>query len=411
MLADGPTARYHLHMLTESLLEEARAISGRIVALRRAIHAEPELGLETPKTRDKVRAELADLPLEWREGSSTTGVVATLKGSRPGRSVLLRGDMDALPMPEETGLPFASTIPGRMHACGHDTHTAMLAGAARILCARQDELAGEVRFMFQPGEEGFHGARFMLEDGLLDPLPEAAFALHIMPNARHGVFGSRNGALLAAADMVEIVVQGRGGHASMPHDTRDPVPVACEIVGAIQTLVTRRFNAAEAVVVTITQLDAGSAHNIIPDKAVLKGTIRTLSAGNRAAVQDAIEQLAAGIAGAHDMDAFVTFVRGFPPTVNDARAVSLGEEIAREMSGADSFLRMDHPIMGAEDFSYVLEKVPGAMFFLGVAEEGSDWSQCCGLHSSRMIVDETVLPGGAAFLAGCATRFLERGWD
>lgn len=407
-------------MLTESLLEDANAIAGRIVALRRAIHAEPELGLETPRTRDKVRAELADLPLEWRAGPSTTGAVATLKGGKPGPAVLLRGDMDALPMAEETGLDFASTIPGRMHACGHDTHTAMLAGAARILAAKQADLAGEVRFMFQPGEEGFHGARFMLEDGLLGgagdiPLPDAAFALHIMPNARHGVFGSRTGALLAAADMVEITVTGRGGHASMPHDTRDPVPVACEIVGAIQTLVTRRFNAAEAVVVTITQMDAGSAHNIIPDTAVLKGTIRTLSPGNRAAIQQAITQLVEGIASAHDMQGKATFVRGFPPTINDSRAVGLGERVALGLGGtpdgADAFLRMDHPIMGAEDFSYVLEKIPGAMFFLGVAKDGSDWSQCCGLHSSRMIVDEGALPRGAAFLAGCATRFLAQGWE
>jgi amidohydrolase len=396
-------------MLTESLLDDAGAIAGRIVALRRAIHAEPELGLQTPKTRDKVRAELADLPLEWREGPSTTGAVAVLKGGRPGLSVLLRGDMDALPMQEETGLDFASTIPGRMHACGHDTHTAMLAGAARILAGRSMDFAGEVRFMFQPGEEGFHGARFMLDDGLLDPLPDAAFALHIMPNARHGVIGSKPGALLAAADMLEITVTGRGGHASMPHDTRDPVPVAAEIVTALQTLVTRRFNAAEAVVITITQLVAGSAHNIIPDHAVLKGTIRTLSPENRKGVQDAIRHLAAGIAAAHEMEAKILIVEGFPPTINDARAIDLGERVTGKLGGA--FQRMDHPIMGAEDFSYVLQKVPGAMFFLGVAHECDEWSQCCGLHSARMMVDESVMPRGAAFLAGCAAQFLDRGWD
>ncbi|WP_336979008.1 M20 family metallopeptidase [Altererythrobacter fulvus] len=403
-------------MLTESLLADARAIADRIITLRRAIHAEPELGLETPKTLAKVRAELADLSLEWREGPSTTGAVAIMKGAQPGRTVLLRGDMDALPMGEETGLPFASTIPGRMHACGHDTHTAMLAGAARILAARQADLAGEVRFMFQPGEEGFHGARFMLEDGLLGgtdsyPLPEAAFAMHIMPNAPHGVLGSRDGALLAAADMVEITVTGKGGHASMPHDTRDPVPVACEIVGALQTLVTRRFNAAEAVVITITQLDAGSAHNIIPNEARLRGTIRTLSPENRARVREEVSQLAQGIAAAHGMKATAGFVQGFPPTINDPRAVSLGEAVAKELGGEQGFLRMEHPIMGAEDFSYVLQAMPGAMFFLGVAHEGDDWSQCCGLHSSRMMVDEAVLPRGAAFLAGCATRFLEQGWS
>jgi amidohydrolase len=218
-------------MLHEHLLDEARALEGEIIALRRAIHAEPELGLNTPKTRDKVRAALAGLPLEWSEGPSTTGIVATLQGGAgAGRCVLLRGDMDALPMPEETGLAYASTIPGTMHACGHDTHTAMLAGAVRLLCDRRDSLRGEVRFMFQPGEEGFHGAKFMLEDGLLGgdgtgtALPEAAFALHVMPNAQHGLVAGRSAALMASADQFDIVVTGRGGHAAMPHQGLDPVP-------------------------------------------------------------------------------------------------------------------------------------------------------------------------------------------
>jgi hippurate hydrolase len=342
--------------------------------------------------------------LEWREGPSCTGAVAVLRGGQGGRTVLLRGDMDALPMNEETGLDFASAMPGRMHACGHDTHTAMLAGAARILAARAESLAGEVRFMFQPGEEGFHGAQFMLDDGLLDPLPDAAFAVHIMPNARHGVIASRTGALLAAADMLEIVVEGRGGHASMPHHTRDPVPVACEIVTAIQALVTRRFNAAEAVVVTITRLDSGSAHNVIPDHAVLRGTIRTLSPENRTAIREALTKLAEGIAGAHDCHAKVTVTEGFPPTINDPRAVDLAEAVAIGLPDG-AFERLEHPIMGAEDFSYVLAKVPGAMAFLGVATEGSDWASCCSIHSTRMMVDEAALPRGAAFLAGCAVRF------
>jgi hippurate hydrolase len=397
-------------MLTEALLEDARGIADRIIALRRAIHAEPELGLETPKTLAKARAELADLPLEWREGPSCTGAVAVLNAGKTGRTALLRGDMDALPMNEETGLPFASTVAGRMHACGHDTHTAMLAGAARILAARADQLAGEVRFMFQPGEEGFHGARFMLADGLLDPLPDAAFALHIMPNAPHGMIGSRAGTLLASADMLEIAVVGRGGHASMPHDTRDPVPVACEIVLALQAMVTRRFDAAEAIVVTVTQMDAGSAHNVIPDRALLKGTIRTLTAEKREAVWQAIRQVAGNIAAAHDCTAEVTITEGFPPTVNDARAVALAEAVASAMPDG-AFTNLAAPIMGAEDFSYVLAKVPGMMAFLGVAQAGEDWRQCCAIHSTRMMVDETVLPRGAAFLAGCAMRYLERAWD
>ncbi len=398
-------------MLHHELLEQARGHADAIVALRRAIHAEPELGLHTPKTRDKVRAALAHLPLEWREGPSTTGLVATLKGrAGAGRRVLLRGDMDALPMTEQTGLDFASTIPGAMHACGHDTHTAMLAGAAEVLCARAESLAGEVQFMFQPGEEGFHGARFMLDDGLIDPLPDAAFALHVMPNSPHGLVAGKAGALLASADQFDIIVEGRGGHASMPHDALDPVPVACEIVTALQTLVTRKFPVSDPVVATVAKIEAGTAHNVIADRVAMRGTLRTLSPINRARLREVLEQASTHIAQAHGMTATVTITPGFPVTICDPRAVDLGEQVVRAISGEHGFHRLDAPIMGAEDFSYVLEKVPGAMFFLGVAHEGVDWRACCSIHSTRMIVDESVLPLGTAVLAGCAEQFLAKGF-
>lgn len=403
-------------MLHHALLDEARALSGEIVALRRAIHAEPELGLHTPKTRDKVRAALAGLPLEWKEGPSTTGLVATLKGGAgEGRSVLLRGDMDALPMPEETGLDFASTIPGAMHACGHDAHTAMLVGAARLLCDRRDVLAGEVRFMFQPGEEGHHGARFMLEDGLLGggthgPLPDAAFALHVMPNAPHGLVAGRAGPLMAAADQIEITVRGKGGHASMPHQTQDPMPVACEIVTALQAMVTRQFDAHDPVVVTIARIEGGSTYNVIPDAVRLSGTMRTLSPGHRAELKQAIHRLATGIATAHGIEAVIAIHEGFPVTICDPGAVDFGAAATRALFGERAWKTLDRPIMGAEDFSYVLEKVPGAMFFLGVSHEGEDWTRCCAIHSTRMMVDETVLPNGTALLASLAERFLDRGW-
>lgn len=398
-------------MLTDSLLQQAGDLAERIVSLRRAIHAEPEIGLHTPLTRDKIRAALAHLPLEWREGPSTTGLVAVLEGAAgDGRRVLLRGDMDALPMPEETGLPFASTIPGRMHACGHDAHVAMLAGAAELLCARRESLAGEVLLMFQPGEEGYHGARFMLDDGLLDPLPDAAFALHIMPNAPHGLVAGRQGPLMAAADQLDIVVEGRGGHASMPHQTLDPVPVACEIVLALQAMVTRRFDAADAVVVTITRMEAGTAHNVIADRVSLRGTMRSLSPQHRERLHEAVEQVAMGIAAAHGLGAGVTITPGFPVTICDGRAVDFGEGVTRDLFGPAGFHRLPAPIMGAEDFAYVLEKVPGAMFFLGVAPEGADWGSCCGIHSTRMMIDESAMPRGSALLAGLAERFLAKGF-
>ena len=397
--------------MADTLLAQARDLAPMLTGLRRAIHAEPEIGLHTPRTRDKIRMALSHLPLDWFEGPSTTGLVARLKGGAgPGKSVLLRGDMDALPMPEETGLAFASTIPGTMHACGHDAHVAMLAGAVELLCARRERLAGEVRFMFQPGEEGWHGARYMIDDGMLDPLPDAAFALHVMPNAPHGVVGGRAGPLLAAADQIEIVVEGAGGHASMPHQTLDPVPVACEIVTAIQAMVTRKFDIADPVVVTIARIEGGSAHNVIADFATLKGTMRTLSAHNRARLKDSLEQLAMGIAAAHGLSATVTVHEGFPVTVCDGRAVDFGERVTHDLFGEAAFQRLATPIMGAEDFAYVLEKVPGAMFFLGFAPEGDDWASCCGIHSTRMMLDESVMPRGAALLAGLAERFLSEGF-
>ena len=399
-------------MLHEHLIEDAAALSTELITLRRAIHAEPELGLHTPKTRDKVRMALAHLPLEWREGPSTTGMIAVLKGGAgSGRRVLLRGDMDALPMPEETGLDFASQVPGAMHACGHDAHTAMLAGAAELLAKRAAGLEGEVYFMFQPGEEGHHGARFMLNDGLIDPLPDAAFALHVFPNAPHGTLGGRTGPLLASADQFRVHVRGRGGHASLPHETMDPVPVACEIVTALQAMVTRKFSVFDPVVVTVARIEAGTTFNVVPDTAFIQGTMRSLSAQSRERLRENFRLVVAGIAGAHGLTADIELIEGFPVTICDGRAVALGEQVAGDLFGADAFLRLDNPVMGAEDFSYVLEKVPGAMFFLGASHAGEDWTQCCGIHSTRMMLDEAVLPRGAAMLAGLAEAFLARGFD
>ncbi len=404
-------------MVDDTLIENAEALAGDLVALRRAIHAEPELGLHTPKTVEKVRAALADLPLEWKQGPSCSGTVAVLKGGGgEGRRVLLRGDMDALPMPEETGLPFASTVPNTMHACGHDAHTAMLVGAARLLASRADSLHGEVHFMFQPGEEGHHGARFMLDDGLLGgeghgPLPDAAFALHVFPNAPHGLIGSRAGPLLAAADQFRITVKGTGGHASLPHETLDPVPVACEIVTALQAMVTRKFSVFDPVVLTVARIAAGTTFNVVPDTAHIEGTMRSLSPANRQRLREGVQLIAASIAGAHELAADIEIVEGFPVTICDERAVAFAESVAGDLFGQGTFLRLDNPIMGAEDFAYVLEKVPGAMFFLGVSHEGEDWTQCCGIHSTRMMIDESVLPRGAAMLAGLAEAFLARGFD
>lgn len=391
--------------------DDAENILPDLVALRRDIHREPELGLQNPKTLAKIKAALDGLPLEFREGPSTTGLIATLKGPSNGRTVLLRGDMDALPLHEDTGLDYSSETAGAMHACGHDTHVAMLVGAAKMLCAKRDQLAGTVQFMFQPGEEGHHGARFMLDDGLIDPLPDAAFALHVMPNAPRGVFTGRAGPLLASSDVLSITVKGAGGHASMPHDATDPIPVACEIVSAIQTMVTRKISVFDPAVITIAKIAAGTTNNIIPETANMLGTIRTLSPQRRQQVAEELHRLAPGIATAHGCTAEVEITPGFPVTVCDGRAVRFGQQVVEDMFGVESWITLDTPIMGAEDFAYVLEKVPGAMFFLGASHDGDDWRSCCGLHSNRMVLDDSVMARGAAIHAAIAERFLAEGFD
>ncbi len=376
------------------------------IALRRAIHEDPELGLDLPRTTAKVKAALAGLPLEIREGPSTSGLVAILRGPANGRTVLLRGDMDALPLHEDTGLAFTSLNQGAMHACGHDTHVAMLAGAARALCEKRDRLAGTVMFMFQPGEEGWHGARFMIEDGLLDPLPDAAFALHISPNMPAGTFAGRTGPLLAASDTLRIRVVGAGGHASMPQDALDPIPVLCEIVTALQTLVTRRVSVFAPAVITIAHIAAGTTSNVIPEDGRLLGTIRTFSEHTRAIIHEGCRRVAENIAAAHGATAEVDIDHGFPVTVCDGRVTDLAERTAKALFGEDAWHTMANPMMGAEDFSYVLQKLPGAMAFLGAAPEGGDYRTCCALHSNRMILNEDVMARGIAMHCAMAEAAL-----
>jgi hippurate hydrolase len=384
----------------------AAAGSDDLIKLRRAIHAEPELGLDCPATRAKLKASLAGLPLTFRDSVTTSGFVAVLDGARTGRTVLLRGDMDALPIAETTGLDFASVVPGAMHACGHDSHSAMLASAARLLCRERDKIAGRILFMFQPGEEGHHGARHMIEEGLLgDPLPDAAFALHIWPTLDHGTVACRTGAMLASTDMLRASIVGRGGHAAMPHDALDPVPVAAEIILALQAHVARRTAVTDPIVLSITKVSAGTTHNVLPDRVDLLGTLRTLSPEARERGRAAFTRICTHVAAAHDCTAEVSIDPGYPPTVNDARAVALVRAIA-----GDSFVEPAASNMGGEDFSYVLEKIPGAMAFLGVAAPGSDPATRAPLHNPRMMIDESALTAGVALHCGFATRFLDQGW-
>ena len=392
------------------LLASAQAILPDLVDLRRRLHRVPEVGLQLPKTQAVVVEELRALGLEPRLGTTTTSVTAVIEGARPGPTILLRADMDGLPLLEETGLEFASETPGTMHACGHDTHMTMMLGAARLLVERREEIAGRVLLMFQPGEEGHHGARFMLEEGLLD-LPAGqevvgAFAFHIWTRYESGTVWFRPGPLLAAADFIDLTVRGRGGHASEPFKTVDPIPVAAEIILALQAMVTRRHDVFDPTVVTIAHVDAGTTYNIIPETAILQGTIRTTSEANRSAVHADIRRVVEGVAAAHGVTAELALTGGFPITINDPGFTAFAADAAREIVGADAVREMRDPIMGAEDFSYVLQRVPGAMFFLGALDPSEDPATAPQNHSNKVRHHEPAMAVGAAVYAGVALRHL-----
>jgi len=387
------------------LLDEAAAVLPDAVDLRRRIHRTPELGLDLPHTQAAVLGALDGLPLTVRTGDALTSVVADLAGGAPGPTVLLRADMDALAMHEDSGVDYTSTVDGAMHACGHDAHTAMLVGAARVLAAAAPDLAGSVRFMFQPGEEGQGGARHMIDEGVLDGV-DAAFALHVSPNLPSGAVATRPGALLASADVLRITVTGRGGHASTPHLANDPMPVAAAIVQALQVLVTRRVNAFDPVVVTITRIRAGTTDNVIPERVELTGTLRAVSDGARKRVVDAMRGLVAGIAAAHEMEAELRVVPGYPVTVNDDACAGFVADVATSLLGADRVHRMPAPVMGAEDFSYVLRERPGAMGFLGVCPPGTHPARAPACHSNRMTLDEDAMGAGIALYAALAHAYL-----
>lgn len=389
------------------LLAEARSLLSDTVQLRRRIHAEPEIGLDLPKTQAKVLDALTGLDLTIETGEQLSSVVATLSGDGEGPTILLRGDMDALPMTEDTGETFASTVPGAMHACGHDSHVAMLVGAARLLHQHRRDLRGNVKFMFQPGEEGYHGAKYCIEEGLLEnPTVDAAFALHISPNHRSGTLATRPGPLLASADELRITVNGQGGHASAPHNATDPIPVACEIVTALQAHITRSVNIFEPAVLTIAKISAGTTDNVIPERAELVGTLRTTSDKTREQVLASVPRVVEGIASAHACKAEFTVVRGYGPTVNDDDFARYTMGVLTDLVGPDHAVEMAYPAMAAEDWSYVLNRVPGAMAMLGVCPPDVDPRHAHACHSNHMRIDEEAMVTGIGAHAAMALSYL-----
>jgi amidohydrolase len=392
----------------EALLDEARKLLPDVVRLRRQIHRRPEIGLTLPHTQGAIIDALRDLNLQITMGKVLSSVVAVLEGRSPGRTVLLRADMDALKIRETTGLDYASEIEGAMHACGHDGHTAMLVGAARLLAMHRDRIAGRVIFAFQPGEEGYAGARLMIEEGLLDRYgtPDAAFAIHVSPRDPSGEVFTRPGTLMAGAGTFIIVIKGRAGHPAEPHHALDPIPIASEIVLALQTYVTRRVKVFEPAVVTVTAIRAGSPEvGAIPETAILTGTIRAVSEETLNRLFKAVPELAINIAAAHGAETEARVDPGYPPAVNDPGVVEAVGEVSRGLLGKDHFRLLPTPIMPSEDFSYILQRVPGAMAFLGARPEGQD--PVADVHSPQMILNEDAMAVGVALHAAMALHLVE----
>ena len=396
-----------------ALRDDAAADLPTTAALRHALHRVPERGLHLPLTQRLVLEALADLDLEVSTGRGLSSVTAVLRGARPGPAVLLRGDMDALPVTEQTGEPFSSEHEGVMHACGHDMHVAGLVGAARLLAARREQIAGSVVLMFQPGEEGDHGARLMIKEGVLDAAGSrvvGAYGVHVMASTiPPGVVTSRPGPFMAASDQVRVTVEGRGGHGSKPYLAADPVPVAAEIVLALQAMVTRQFDVFDPVVVTVGRLEAGTKENVIPDVAHLEATVRTFSPATHAAVPERIARLCEHVAAAHGLTATVDYERGYPVTVNDAAEVDRARRLTRAMLGEQGWLDAEAPVPGAEDFSYVLQQVPGAFVFVGATPAGLDPEQAPYNHSPRARFADDALVPSAAVLAALALDRLAQG--
>jgi amidohydrolase len=397
--------------LDDRLRDDAAALAPDLIEFRRDLHRHPEIGLDLPRTQRAVLAAIDGLGLEVTPGTALSSVTAVLRGSRPGPSVLLRADMDALPITEATGIEFASRNDGAMHACGHDLHTAMLVGAARLLAAHRGELAGDVVFMFQPGEEGWDGAGLMLREGVLDASGQrvaSAYGLHVL-SSRHarGRFVTKPGTLAAASDAMVVTVRGHGGHGAAPHLARDPVVAAAEIVTALQTVVTRRFDALDPVVLTVGSFHAGTRHNVVPDSAELAATVRSFSTAARERMSVLAPEVCRGIGAAHGVDVEVDYREEYPVTVNDAGETAFVRDVITDVFGLERFDPLAVPLTGSEDFSRVLAEVPGCYVLLGA--HATDRPDGPDVHSPRAVFDDGVIADGALLHAQVAIRALRRG--
>jgi IAA-amino acid hydrolase len=386
------------------MLQRANLLQDRLIAWRRTIHMHPELGFQEINTSALVTENLRQMGIHVETGVGVTGVVGTLGQGPP--TVALRADMDALPIQELNDVPYASQVPGVMHACGHDAHVAILLGVATLL-AKSPPPCGQVRFLFQPSEEGVgkddkSGAVHMIEDGALEGV-DAIFGLHVFPDVPVGAVGVTPGPAFAAADSFRLVVRGRGGHGAYPHRTVDPIVLSAQVVTAIQTIVSRRLRPLNSGVVTVGTIHGGTKSNIIPEEVTLTGTIRSFRPEVRELLFSELER-ACGVVQALGGDFELHIGEGYPPTVNDVAMTAFVREVAADLLGVDQ-VRAPGSEMGAEDFSFFLEKVPGCYFRLGTGRPGEP---ARGLHNSHFDIDERALPVGVAVLAEIALRYLQR---
>jgi hippurate hydrolase len=388
------------------VLNRIAEFTAEMTAWRQDFHAHPELGFEERRTSDIVAAKLAEWGIEVHRNIATTGLVGVLRNGSSTRSIGLRADMDCLPMEEQNGFAHRSTIPGKMHGCGHDGHTATLLGAAKYL-AETRNFDGTIHFIFQPAEEGGGGGRVMVEEGLFTRFPcDQVYGIHNDPSLPLGEASAVAGVILAASDRLAITVKGVGGHAARPHATIDPVLVGANIVVALQALVARRTDPLDSAVLSITQFHAGSAGNVIPDVAELKGTVRTLRPETRDAMERLITQVAQNTAAAHEAEAVVKYARNYPPTVNHPAETERAALAAAKVLGEDKVLRSRPPIMGAEDFSFMLLQRPGCFVKIGQKGAGKGGVP---VHHPLYDFNDDALPVGASFFATLVEQELPRG--
>ncbi len=378
-----------------------------LVEIRRYFHSIPELGLKENKTASRIAEILGEWGLDVHQGDGKTGVVGLLRGGKPGKTIAIRADIDALPIQEQTGLEFASTHPGVMHACGHDGHITIALGAAKVLSALKSELAGNVKFIFQPAEEGPGGAELMIEEGVLKgPEVDAVLGLHIWPEIDSGSIGITRGPIMAAADRFDIKIIGVGGHGAVPHKAIDPLLIASKVVTTLQNLVSREVDPLEAAVISVCSFNAGTAFNIIPATAELSGTVRTFSLEARENIAKRIEGVVKGITTALKAEYEFKYHYWYPPTINDDGFTDFFKGVAEEIIGKKAVQELARPSMGAEDFSFYLQNVPGTYFFLGTRNEEKGINK--PIHHPEYTIDEDVLSVGVELFCAAVYKYLSR---